>query len=53
MTPTWILRVAEIASRVAPPLLRAIRARRLADDAEARKARLRRRVQERLTRRRK
>jgi hypothetical protein len=48
--PPAALRVASWLMRAAPPLLRAIRARRAATDVEARQAALRREVRERLER---
>lgn len=39
--PTWVLRVAEVAARVVPPLLRVVGALRRATDVEARKREIR------------
>lgn len=50
-TPTWLLQVAEIASRVLPPLLRVAGARRAATDAEARKRAIREELEGRALRR--
>lgn len=49
--PTWILRAAEIAARVVPPLLRVVGARRKANDVERRKRDIREEIDRRASER--
>jgi hypothetical protein len=46
--PVWVLRVAEVAARAVPPLMRALGSKRAALDAEERKRAIREEIERRV-----